>query len=161
MRLEGLRRVPIIVAWLSQLLIGSRSLLWLSRRRSSSELKPQSRQNFKARFPLSSTLRRLSTKLSVEHGIFASACTPPFLVTTTNSQATPSTIMTSEAAPTNTMNTESLHVVLQQSFSPDASLRDPAERTIRNLKNIPGASVMLLQVAAEKQVRRALFLVQG
>jgi len=55
---------------------------------------------------------------------------------------------------TNEMNTEALHVVLQQSFSPDASLRDPAERTIRNLKNIEGASVMLLQVAAEKQVCR-------
>lgn len=50
------------------------------------------------------------------------------------------------------MNTEALHVVLQQSFSPDAALRDPAERTIANLKNVKGASVMLLQVAAEKQV---------
>lgn len=53
---------------------------------------------------------------------------------------------------TEEMNTEALHVVLQQSFSPDAALRDPAERTIANLKNVKGASVMLLQVAAEKQV---------
>lgn len=59
-----------------------------------------------------------------------------------------SSTMTSEA-----MNTEALHLMLQQSFSPDASLRDPAERTIRNLKNIEGASVMLLQVAAEGQVK--------
>jgi spore cortex formation protein SpoVR/YcgB (stage V sporulation) len=51
------------------------------------------------------------------------------------------------------MNVEALHLTLQQSFSPDASLRDPAEATIRNLKNIPGSTVMLLQVAAEKQVR--------
>ena len=50
------------------------------------------------------------------------------------------------------MNTETLHVALQQSFSPDASLRDPAEATIKNLKNVPGASSMLLQVASEKQV---------
>jgi importin-7 len=51
------------------------------------------------------------------------------------------------------MNVDALHLTLQQSFSPDASLRDPAEATIRNLKNIPGSTVMLLQVAAEKQVR--------
>jgi hypothetical protein len=55
---------------------------------------------------------------------------------------------------TKEMNTEALHIVLQQSFSPDAALRDPAERTIANLKNVKGASVMLLQVAAEKQVHR-------
>jgi hypothetical protein len=54
---------------------------------------------------------------------------------------------------TEEMNTEALHIVLQQSFSPDAALRDPAERTIANLKNVKGSSVMLLQVAAEKQVQ--------
>eukprot|EP00529_Nitzschia_sp_RCC80_P003831 CAMPEP_0113510620 /NCGR_PEP_ID=MMETSP0014_2-20120614/38237_1 /TAXON_ID=2857 /ORGANISM="Nitzschia sp." /LENGTH=1078 /DNA_ID=CAMNT_0000406591 /DNA_START=56 /DNA_END=3292 /DNA_ORIENTATION=+ /assembly_acc=CAM_ASM_000159 len=51
------------------------------------------------------------------------------------------------------MDVESLHVVLQQSFSPDANLRLPAEETIRNLKNVPGSTTMLLQVAAEKQVQ--------
>ena len=50
------------------------------------------------------------------------------------------------------MNAEQLHVVLQQSFSPDAALRGPAEETIRNLKHLKGATIMLLQVAAEKQV---------
>ena len=51
------------------------------------------------------------------------------------------------------MDVEALHLTLQQSFSPDAALRDPAEATIRNLKHVEGATVMLLQVAAEKQVR--------
>jgi len=51
------------------------------------------------------------------------------------------------------MDVEQLHVVLQQSFSPDANLRGPAEETIRNLKHIKGATVHLLQVAAEKQVQ--------
>eukprot|EP00559_Dactyliosolen_fragilissimus_P005157 CAMPEP_0184857384 /NCGR_PEP_ID=MMETSP0580-20130426/2545_1 /TAXON_ID=1118495 /ORGANISM="Dactyliosolen fragilissimus" /LENGTH=1039 /DNA_ID=CAMNT_0027352953 /DNA_START=55 /DNA_END=3174 /DNA_ORIENTATION=+ len=51
------------------------------------------------------------------------------------------------------MNTESLHVILQQSFSPDAKLRDPAEKTIKNLKHVKSATIMLLQVAAEKQVQ--------
>jgi hypothetical protein len=55
------------------------------------------------------------------------------------------------------MDVEQLHVVLQQSFSPDASLRGPAEETIRNLKHIKGATIMLLQVAAEKQVRLMKF----
>jgi hypothetical protein len=50
------------------------------------------------------------------------------------------------------MDVEQLHVVLQQSFSPDANLRVPAEETIRNLKHIKGATTLLLQVAAEKQV---------
>jgi hypothetical protein len=50
------------------------------------------------------------------------------------------------------MDVEQLHVVLQQSFSPDATLRLPAEETIRNLKNLPGSTILLLQVAAEKQV---------
>ena len=56
------------------------------------------------------------------------------------------------------MNTEDLHVALQQSFSPNASLRDPAEATIKNLKNVPGASTMLLQVASEKQVSAFSYL---
>jgi hypothetical protein len=50
------------------------------------------------------------------------------------------------------MNVESLYVTLQQSFSPDANLRVPAETTIRNLKHIPGSTAMLLQVAAQTQV---------
>lgn len=51
------------------------------------------------------------------------------------------------------MEVEQLHVVLQQSFSADASIRKPAEDIVRNLKNLPGSVVLLLQVAAEKQVR--------
>ena len=50
------------------------------------------------------------------------------------------------------MDVEQLHVVLQQSFSADAAVRKPAEDTVRNLKNLPGSVVLLLQVAAEKQV---------
>jgi hypothetical protein len=50
------------------------------------------------------------------------------------------------------MDTEALHVALQQSFSPDARLRDPAEELIKNLRHIRGATSMLLQVTAEKQV---------
>jgi hypothetical protein len=50
------------------------------------------------------------------------------------------------------MDVEQLHIVLQQSFSADAALRKPAEETIRNLKNLPAAVQLLLQVAAEKQV---------
>ena len=50
------------------------------------------------------------------------------------------------------MDVEQLHVVLQQSFSPDSNLRVPAEGTIRNLKNVKGSTVLLLQVTAEKQV---------
>ena len=51
-----------------------------------------------------------------------------------------------------TMDVEALHVTLQQSFSPDASLRSPAEERIRNLKHVKGSTVMLLQVASETQV---------
>lgn len=69
-----------------------------------------------------------------------------------NSLQHAATKTTSTMASSEQMNTEALHVVLQQSFSPDASLRDPAEKTIANLKNIPGAAGMLLQVASEKQV---------
>ena len=50
------------------------------------------------------------------------------------------------------MNTEDLHVALQQSFSPDANLRDPAEKMIKSLKYVDGATSMLLQIAAEKKV---------
>jgi hypothetical protein len=50
------------------------------------------------------------------------------------------------------MDVEKLHVVLQQSFSADAAVRQPAEDTIRNLKNLPGVVQLLLQVIAEKQV---------
>ena len=50
------------------------------------------------------------------------------------------------------MDVEQLHVVLQQSFSPDANLRVPAEATIRNLKHTKGSTVLLLQVVSEKQV---------
>jgi hypothetical protein len=51
------------------------------------------------------------------------------------------------------MDVEQLHIVLQQSFAADAAIRKPAEETIKNLKNLPGAAQLLLQVAAEKQVR--------
>mmetsp|Transcript_108 Transcript_108/g.167 ORF Transcript_108/g.167 Transcript_108/m.167 type:complete len:1061 (-) Transcript_108:259-3441(-) len=51
------------------------------------------------------------------------------------------------------MNVEALHVALQQSFSPDGNLRSAAEEQIRNLKHVDGATTMLLQVAAEKQVQ--------
>ena len=50
------------------------------------------------------------------------------------------------------MDVEQLHVVLQQSFSPDAAVRHPAEQTMKNLKHIPGAVGLLLQVAGEHQV---------
>ena len=56
------------------------------------------------------------------------------------------------------MDVEQLHVVLQQSFSADAAIRKPAEDIVRNLKNLPGSVVLLLQVAAEKQVRCWLWL---
>lgn len=48
---------------------------------------------------------------------------------------------------------EALHVALQQSFSPDASVRDPAEASIKHLKFVPGATQMLLHISEEKQVR--------
>mmetsp|Transcript_3164 Transcript_3164/g.3583 ORF Transcript_3164/g.3583 Transcript_3164/m.3583 type:complete len:1068 (+) Transcript_3164:211-3414(+) len=51
------------------------------------------------------------------------------------------------------MDVKELHVVLQQSFSPDGNLRVPAETAIRNLKHVKGSTVLLLQVAAEKQVQ--------
>ena len=51
------------------------------------------------------------------------------------------------------MDVEQLHVILQQSFASEASIRQPAEEIIRHLKHIPGATVLLLQVVSEKQVR--------
>jgi hypothetical protein len=57
------------------------------------------------------------------------------------------------------MDVEQLHVVLQQSFSPEAAIRKPAEDIIRNLKNLPGSVVLLLQVAVEKQVRACVHIV--
>ena len=50
-------------------------------------------------------------------------------------------------------NVEQLHVVLQQSFSPDVNQRGPAEEAIRNLKHVPGSTALLLKIASEKQVR--------
>ncbi len=47
---------------------------------------------------------------------------------------------------------EALHVALQQSFSPVAGVRDPAEAMIKRLKFVPGATQMLLHITAEKQV---------
>jgi importin-7 len=57
------------------------------------------------------------------------------------------------------MDVDQLHLVLQNSFSPDAAIRNPAEETIRNLKNLSGAAPTLLQVAAEKQVRACVHFV--
>lgn len=51
------------------------------------------------------------------------------------------------------MDVEQLHQVLQQSFAAEASVRHPAEETIKNLKLIPGSILLLLQVVQEKQVR--------
>lgn len=48
---------------------------------------------------------------------------------------------------------EALHVALQQSFSPDRSIRDPAEAAIKQFKFVPGAPQMLLHIIEEKQVR--------
>ena len=52
-----------------------------------------------------------------------------------------------------TMDVEQLHIILQQSFASEANLRKPAEEMIRHLKHIPGATVLLLQVVSEQQVR--------
>jgi hypothetical protein len=53
---------------------------------------------------------------------------------------------------------EQLHVVLQQSFSPDVNQRGPAEEAIRNLKNVPGSTTLLLKIASEKQVSKISWL---
>jgi hypothetical protein len=55
------------------------------------------------------------------------------------------------------MDVEQLHVVLQQSFSPDANVRKPAEKAIRALKHLPTSTILLIQVAAEKQVPYFVF----
>ena len=47
---------------------------------------------------------------------------------------------------------EQLHLALQQSFSPDASLRDPAEESIKHLKFVPGSTQMLMHIIGEQQV---------
>jgi len=49
---------------------------------------------------------------------------------------------------------EQLHVALQQSFSPDASVRDPAEKSIKQLKYVPGSTQMLLHICGEQQVQK-------
>ena len=51
------------------------------------------------------------------------------------------------------MDVEQLHLILQQSFASEANIRKPAEDIIRHLKHVPGATVLLLQVVSEKQVR--------
>jgi importin-7 len=56
------------------------------------------------------------------------------------------------------MDVEQLYQVLQQSFSPDANVRNPATETIKNLKSLPGATLMLLHVVAEKQARDSFLL---
>ena len=50
------------------------------------------------------------------------------------------------------MNVEALHISLQQSFSPDKNVREPAEEIIKNLKYVNGSTVLLIQIAAENQV---------
>jgi hypothetical protein len=65
----------------------------------------------------------------------------------TNNNNTGTTAIT-----TNRMDVETLHIILQQSFAIETSIRQPAEEYIRNLKHIPGATILLLQVVAEKQV---------
>ena len=51
---------------------------------------------------------------------------------------------------------EQLHLALQQSFSPDGNVRDPAEASIKQLKFVPKATAMLLHITEEKQVRKLL-----
>ena len=48
---------------------------------------------------------------------------------------------------------EALHVALQQSFSPDAAVRDQAEERVKRLKFVHWATRMLLHITEEKQVR--------
>lgn len=62
------------------------------------------------------------------------------------------TIRTMASPNVNMDAVEALHVALQQSFSPDASIRDPAEASIKHLKFVPGATQMLLHITEEKQV---------
>lgn len=55
---------------------------------------------------------------------------------------------------------EALHVALQQSFSPDSNVRDPAEAAIKNLKNVPGATNMLLHITEERQVMKFFCIIE-
>jgi hypothetical protein len=55
----------------------------------------------------------------------------------------------------NMSQVEALHVALQQSFSPNSGVRDPAEAMIKRLKFVPGATQMLLHITEEKQVRES------
>jgi len=59
------------------------------------------------------------------------------------------------------MNVESLHLALQQSFSADSHIRQPAENIIKNLKKVEGAVTLPLQVVAEKQVRSCSECIDG
>lgn len=63
----------------------------------------------------------------------------------------PSTTTTSSIQPL--IHLEDLHIALQQSFSPDPTVRGPSEELIKHLKYVPGSTIMLLQVTAEKQVK--------
>jgi len=56
------------------------------------------------------------------------------------------------------MNTEDLHIALTQSFNPDSNVRLPAEELIKSLKYVDGSSLMLLQIAAEKQVNNNIII---
>jgi hypothetical protein len=53
---------------------------------------------------------------------------------------------------------EQLHLALQQSFSPDGNVRDPAEASIKQLKFVPKATAMLLHITEEKQVRNTQYV---
>ena len=53
---------------------------------------------------------------------------------------------------------EQLHLALQQSFSPDGNVRDPAEASIKQLKFVPKATAMLLHITEERQVRNLLHI---
>ena len=64
----------------------------------------------------------------------------------------PTSAVTSTVISPPLINVEDLHIALQQSFSPDPNIRGPSEELIKHLKYVPGATVMLLQVTAEKQV---------
>ena len=59
------------------------------------------------------------------------------------------------------MDVESLHLALQQSFSAESHIRQPAEKIIKNLKKVEGAVTLPLQVVAEKQVRSCSECIDG
>ena len=56
------------------------------------------------------------------------------------------------------LDVESLHRALQQSFSPEDSLRRPAEELIKELKYVQNSCLMLMRVATESQVSIVLKL---